>query len=57
MLNIIFGVIAILIGILSIDEYFNCKKRKITGIYIHRFLTGGIGALLIGIVLIIKELF
>lgn len=55
-INIIIGVLSIILGIYLIVFYQKLKKEKKTGGLSFKLQTAGIGAIMIGISLIIREL-
>ena len=55
-INIIIGVLSIILGIFLIVLYQKLKKEKKAGGLSFKFQTAGIGAIMIGMGLIIREL-
>jgi uncharacterized membrane protein len=56
-INLIIGILLIVLGILLISLYQDLKKENKTGTFSFKIQTGGIGLIMIGITLIIRELF
>ena len=56
-INMIIGLLLIVLGICLVIYYYDLKKEKKTGGLSFKIRTGGIGFVIIGIGLIIRELF
>ncbi|MCG2432124.1 hypothetical protein [Aequorivita xiaoshiensis] len=56
-INILIGILSIFAGIMLIKYYQKLKSENKTGGLSFKIQTGGIGAIIIGIGLILRELF